>query len=341
MNEIFVDKNAFHKALHELSNNYDTDFVNSASIKTVNDKMQKTLLRPAGHERSDIMNNKKYPINVDKIFNPKHNPGIDHTITKKQNPVILGATYNTMDKIINGSKNYIGKKNIIILTGDRPFYPEDFKNNEEKLIHTSLFSFDKRYKSHSKEISIIVNKYKNSKENPLLKKVRFIVDLVTLLDKNNGKYGSEILNNLTDAIEKRDAQKIKQNTIEIRKFVYEIGIKYVPTETTLARTLCNKHLLKCNILETKASYKIQDRATTIDTYHTLIEYAKNRNIPIEKFILIGIKPFIYRQWLQFAFEAKNENIDYIATENIVSTSLFADEFARLVHVIALNDEKMG
>jgi hypothetical protein len=192
MNKIFINKSSFDESLQILSDNYKVDFAQSKNIKDLNAKMQKTLLRTSGHERSDMAKN-SYNIDVDQIFNTKHSSGVHPLIAKEQIPVILGATHSTMEKIMIQSKKYINQKDVIILTGDRPFYPEDFANIDGKLIQTSLESFDKRYKSHSKQISNIVSEYKISKENPLLKKVRFIVDLVALLHKDKGESGVKIL----------------------------------------------------------------------------------------------------------------------------------------------------
>lgn len=346
MNNIFIDKAAFNQVLSTLSKKYSVDFTAAKTLKELDKQMQNTLIRSRSTERSDLDKTKDtYDFNMGEIFNNSHN-NISHDI-KDKIPVVLGATYNTMNTIMTESLPYLKGKRFIILTGDRPFWPEDFQDQNINQIIYILENKNPLYKKFHSNIKATVESYLADKSHPAIKKIKFYIHLVAMINPKDAIIGKQALRNLHVSMEKYGLASKESVTamIAARKFVYEKAINYVPTETDLAHAIAKQNNLKDYvILEAKANYQKQDRATTIDTYYKLLDYAQKNNQPLAQFALIGTKPFIYRQWLQLVMLAKKNqypnyhNIDYIAIDNNkVSDAVFADEFARFIHVINDND----
>ncbi len=343
MNKIFTNKDAVVKLLEQLSGIFKVDFTKAKDINELDAKMQKTLIRGVNQERSDIgKDNEKFTFSFDTFVQ-------DYNVNKYSNKeavsVVLGATHASMSKIIKGSESLL-KRPFIVLVGDRPFYPEDFTtdsvNEKKEQFFKSLVRKNNQYLVKKTNVLKICDVYLNDKtSHPAIKKIKMYVDLVKIVDKKQGNIGELILESLNNAIKDYGfvSKQVVGKIIEARKFIYTVAIKYIPTENDLARYILEDHkLIKyATIIEAKAKYQKQDRATTMDTYIEMEKYIKENKMSHKTFVLLGLKPFIYRQWLQFELMNKKQGIvqslDYAAIENKANDAVFADEFARLINTM--------
>jgi hypothetical protein len=342
MNKIFTNKDAVVKLLEQLSGRFKVDFTKAKDINELDAKMQKTLIRGLNQERSDIgKDNEKFTFSFDTFVQ-------DYNVNKYSNKeavsVVLGATHASMSKIIKGSESLL-KRPFIVLVGDRPFYPEDFTgsvNEKKEQFFKSLINKNNQYLAKKANVLKVCDVYLNDKtSHPAIKKIKMYVDLVKIVDKKQGNIGELILESLNNAIKDYGfvSKQVVGKIIEARKFIYTVAIKYIPTENDLARYILEDHkLIKyATIIEAKAKYQKQDRATTMDTYIEMEKYIKDNKMSHKTFVLLGLKPFIYRQWLQFELMNKKQGIvqslDYAAIENKANDAVFADEFARLINTM--------
>ena len=342
MNKIFTNKESVVKLLEQLSHNFKVDFTKAKDINELDAKMQKTLIRGVNQERSDIgKNDEKFTFSFDTFVQES---SVDKYSNKEAVPVVLGATHSSMSKIIIGSKAIL-KKPFIVLVGDRPFYPEDFTgsvNEKKEQFFKSLINKNNQYLAKKANVLKVCDVYLNDKtSHPAIKKIKMYVDLVKIVDKKQGQSGELILGSLNNAIKDYGfvSKQVVGKIIEARKFIYTVAIKYIPTENDLARYILEDHkLIKyATIIEAKAKYQKQDRASTMDTYIEMETYIKENKMSDKTFVLLGLKPFIYRQWLQFELMNKKQGIvqslDYAAIENKANDAVFADEFARLINTM--------
>jgi hypothetical protein len=342
MNKIFTNKESVVKLLEHLSSRFKVDFTKAKDINELDAKMQKTLIRGVNQERSDIeKDDEKFTFSFD-IFAQGSN--VDKYSNKEAVPVVLGATYESMSKIIKGSVSLL-KRPFIVLVGDRPFYPEDFTgsiNEKKEQFFKSLVRKNNKYLAKKANVLKVCDVYLNDKtSHPAIKKIKMYVDLVKIVDKKQGQNGELTLGGLNNAIKDYGfvSKQAVAKIIEARKFIYTVAINHIPTENDLVKYILEDHkLIKyATIIEAKAKYQKQDRATTMDTYVEMEKYIKANKMSDKTFVLLGLKPFIYRQWLQFELMNRKQRIvqflDYAGIESKVNDNVFADEFARLVNTI--------
>lgn len=339
MNYMFASEESFLHTVDKLSEVYNVDFNKSKNLKELNEKMQKTLIRQRGVERFDRKNDNT-DFDVNKIYNTKFN--IENYQKNEQDKlVILGATYETMKKIITNAEYLLKEKEFLILTGDRPFVPEDFNLTSkdyafEKIIQ-SLEQKNHKYKVHRKEVKKIITEFLKQKDKNPLERFKFYVKLINLVNKNDGNIADRKIKNLESNLKKYGManKEFVTSFVEVKIFLYEVAVKkYIPTETDLAFQVCKERKLsKYKVIEAKTRYKVQDRATTVDTYNELIRHYDDNKVDKNGIVLVGIKPYIYRQWLDFVYLAKFKP-RYIAIENKnISNSNFSDDFARMIFVL--------
>ena len=334
-NQIFADKKNLRDGLIRIDTSFDINLFNAQSLADLNYGMQKSLIRKSNTERTDVVNNVG-DIGVMQIFKDATLKNI--VISNVAIPIILGNTYKGMDKMIKGVLDITQQKrksNYIILTGDRPFFPEDFEGDQAQWVYNILVTKNISYKQYFNEIIAIVKEYLSSDEsNPLVRKGVFYNKLISLIDAKVSNMGMVLVN---DIKEKIDTDELNLSIATYRGFLYNDAIKYLPTEYDMASMLLSKYgISNSYIILSKTKYQTQDRATTIDTYLDLLGYINEKNLDVANFVFVSINNQIYRQWFEFMVMLKNSNkmprFGYVPIDGeIDNTVLLADEVARLFY----------
>ncbi len=334
-NQIFADKKNLRDGLIRIDTSFDINLFNAKNLKDLNYGMQKSLIRKSNTERTDVVNNVG-DIGVMQIFKDATLKNI--VISNVAIPIILGNTYKGMDKMIKGVLDITQQKrksNYIILTGDRPFFPEDFEGDQAQWVYNILVTKNISYKQYFNEIIAIVKEYLSSDEsNPLVRKGVFYNKLISLIDAKVSNMGMVLVN---DIKEKIDTDELNLSIATYRGFLYNDAIKYLPTEYDMASMLLSKYgISNSYIILSKTKYQTQDRATTIDTYLDLLGYINEKNLDVANFVFVSINNQIYRQWFEFMVMLKNSNkmprFGYVPIDGeIDNTVLLADEVARLFY----------
>ena len=334
-NKIFADKKNLRDGLIRIDTSFDINLFNAKNLKDLNYGMQKSLIRKSNAERTDVVNNVG-DIGIMQIFKDATLKNI--VISNVAIPIILGNTYKGMDKMIKGVLDITQQKrksNYIILTGDRPFFPEDFEGDQAQWVYNILVTKNISYKQYFNEIIAIVKEYLSSDEsNPLVRKGVFYNKLIALIDAKVSNMGMVLVN---DIKEKIDTDELNLSIATYRGFLYNDAIKYLPTEYDMASMLLSKYgISNSYIILSKTKYQTQDRATTIDTYLDLLGYINEKNLDVANFVFVSINNQIYRQWFEFMVMLKNSNkmprFGYVPIDGeIDNTVLLADEVARLFY----------
>lgn len=334
-NQIFADKKNLRDGLIRIDTSFDINLFNAQSLADLNYGMQKSLIRKSNAERTDVVNNVG-DIGIMQIFKDATLKNI--VISNVAIPIILGNTYKGMDKMIKGVLDVTQQKrksNYIILTGDRPFFPEDFEGDQPQWVYNMLVTKNITYKKHFNEIIAIVKEYLSSDENnPLIKKGIFYNKLIALIDDKISSIGMMLINDVKQTL---DSEESALSIATYRGFLYNDAIKYLPTEHDMAGMLLSKYdILNSYIILSKTKYQTQDRATTIDTYVDLLNYINENNLDMANLVFVGINNQIYRQWLEFILMLKNNTklprFGYVPIDGeIDNTLLLVDEFARLFY----------
>ncbi len=334
-NQIFADKKNLRDGLIRIDTSFDINLFNAQSLADLNYGMQKSLIRKSNAERTDVVNNVG-DIGIMQIFKDATLKNI--VISNVAIPIILGNTYKGMDKMIKGVLDVTQQKrksNYIILTGDRPFFPEDFEEDQPQWVYNMLVTKNIAYKKHFNEIIAIVKEYLSSDENnPLIKKGIFYNKLIALIDDKISSIGMTLINDVKQTL---DSEESALSIATYRGFLYNDAIKYLPTEHDMAGMLLSKYdILNSYIILSKTKYQTQDRATTIDTYVDLLNYINENNLDMANLVFVGINNQIYRQWLEFILMLKNNTklprFGYVPIDGeIDNTLLLVDEFARLFY----------
>ena len=334
-NKIFADKKSLKDGLIRIDTSFDINLFNAQNLTDLNYSMQKKLLRKKNAERTDVLNNIG-DLGIMQMF--KDGALKNMVISNVAIPVILGNTYKGMDKMIKGVLDVTQQKrksNYIILTGDRPFVPEDFEGDQAQWDYNMLVTKNIAYKQCFNEIIAIVKGYLASDENnPLIKRAIFYNKLIELINPKISNIGMVLVN---DIKEKINTDELNLAIITYRGFLYNDAIKYLPTEYDMAGMLLSKYgISNSYIMLSKAKYQTQDRATTIDTYVDFLGYINEKNLDVANFIFVSINNQIYRQWFEFMVMLKNSNkmprFGYVPIDGeIDNTVLLADELARLFY----------
>ena len=334
-NQIFADKKNLRDGLIRIDTSFDINLFNAQSLADLNYGMQKSLIRKSNAERTDVVNNVG-DIGIMQIFKDATLKNI--VISNVAIPIILGNTYKGMDKMIKGVLDVTQQKrksNYIILTGDRPFFPEDFEGDQPQWVYNMLVTKNIAYKKHFNEIIAIVKEYLSSDENnPLIKKGIFYNKLIALIDDKISSIGMTLINDVKQTL---DSEESALSIATYRGFLYNDAIKYLPNEHDMAGMLLSKYgISNSYIILSKTKYQTQDRATTIDTYVDLLSYINENNLDMANLVFVGINNQIYRQWLEFILMLKNNTklprFGYVPIDGeIDNTLLLVDEFARLFY----------
>jgi hypothetical protein len=243
-----------------------------------------------------------------------------------------------MDEMIKGVLNITDHKrkaNYIVLTGDRPFVPEDFDGDKVQWVYNMLVAKNIAYKDYFNEIKDITTDYLASMEsNAMIKRGVFYNKLIFLINQKIGDIGSVLLDDIQRNINTDDKDLA---VVTYRGFLYNEAIKYLPNEYDMAVMLLKKYdISNSHIILSKTKYEKQDRATTIDTYYDLLTYIDDKKLNIGDLVFISINNQIYRQWFEFIQMMKDKNklprFGYVPISGeIDNTSLLVDEFARLFY----------